>query len=169
MSEAKKPKIKIRKIKPKIRIIESEEKEQSVEKEQESGETPLEGIITGAPSAREFSALQSGQAPEQNRERQPATPTPASTTESEASSGARYAIQRDISEAEIRRVYQSRITGSRQASTEQQISVPEIRDSKAMFKNREIEALRTEQEDEKYSIDLEPKAASPKRKLPWEG
>ena len=163
-----KPKRIVREIKPKIRIIEPEIEEQSVGEPQEAGEAPLEEMIVDAPSSREFPTLSAEQARELAQERGAETQTPAATTESEAASGAKYSVQRDISEAEIRKIYQSRATISRQAGSEQTISIPEIRDSKAMFKNREIESLRTEQTDEKYSIDLEPKAPSQKRKLPWE-
>lgn len=171
MPAAKKTRMIVREIKPKIKIIEPENKEQSVEVQQETGETPLEDIITDAPSSREFPALSSEQPRGSVRERGSETPTPAATTTAESSSGAKYGIQQDVTEAEIRKVYQSRAVSPRQTGADQanpQIQVPGLRDTRDMLKNREVEALRTEQADERYSIDIEPKAQSQRRKLPWE-
>jgi len=166
MAKAKKQKVVVRELKSKIKVIESAAKEPIEEEKAE--EAPLEELIVDAPSSREFPALPREPLTAQVAEKEPETRTPAATTEAESSAGARYAVQTNVSESEIRRVYQSRIGETKQMSREQTLQIPELRDAKSMFRNREVESLRAEQEDEKYSIEFKPKEAVSKRKLPWE-
>ncbi len=172
---AKKPKIIVREIPSKMKVTEIAEEpapeEVSEEHIEETNKEPsLESITADAPSAREFPEVTREQQPEQApRAEEPAIPTPAGTTEAEGRAAVRYDVQRNVTEKEIRKVYQSREAETRTLERNPNLTIPERQDRRDMFSNRELEAFRAdEQEQNKYEISTEPKATSEKRKYPWE-
>jgi hypothetical protein len=153
----------VREIKPKIRIIEKEE--QVVE--QEKKEEPLEDLVSDAPSAREFPEFLGRQKEQELAQTQPEITTPSATTEEESKGAVRYQVQRDITEEEIARTYQTEISGVKSMPT--MLSAPEQEGAKRTgFESRELEALRTRDEEKRYEISFEPEKPIKKRKYPWE-
>jgi len=169
MTKTRKLKKVIREIKPKIKVIDKkEESSKESEENKETGEAPLEEIISDAPSAREFPSILKGDVQGQRTsEPEPPVPTPASTTIEESSTGQRYAIQESVSEEEITRVYRSNLIETSRATP---LSTRESSPLSARtdFTNREIEAARTVQVEEQHYVKIEPKSGAKKRKLPWE-
>ena len=157
MAKTKKSKKIIREIKPKIKVI--SKKEGAVKESKESEETeeaPLEEIISDAPSAREFPSLLRGEIQEQRAPGpEPSVSTPASTTVEEASAGDRYSIQENVTEEDITRLYQTASPEPPRTTllaTRETGSMP----SRVDLTNRELTATRTEQEEDKYDVKIEP-------------
>ena len=162
MTKTKKSKMIIREIKPKIKVTELEQKEGQIKNLIE--EAPLEEIISDAPSSREFPSISEETAQQeqrlQGREQEAQNPPIIETTGS-----ARYAIQRDVSERDIARLYQSKtaeIAGMERGSSG-------TSSQRVDLSSREMGVVREGgQEDEKYNIQAEQKSASTKRRYPWE-
>jgi len=150
-------------IKSKIKIIEKEEEQ--VE-EQEKEEEPLEDLVMDAPSAREFPefSMLGGQGA-QETERENVAQTPSATTEEENKNPVRYQVQGDISEGEIARIYRTEVSEARPIM----LGIRESdRTSREISANREVESLRTNDEEIKYKLSSEPEKPTKKRKYPWE-
>jgi hypothetical protein len=172
MVKTKKPKIKVKEITSKIKVTEIKSENQEAQEKEQSGqssgsEESLEDLTADAPSAREFPLLQRRSAESQVPIQEPALATPAATTTSENQNVAKYAVQRDVTEGEIRRNYQSSSPG--QAGRNPMLLSSERTERADAFRNREIDAANaSEQDDDKYNLSIEPKPISLKRKYPWE-
>lgn len=167
MAKARKSKMIVREIKPKIKVIELEQKEEQIKIPAEKEEAPLEEIISDAPSSREFPSITGETAQQEQRlqgREQEAQPSPIIET----TGSARYAIQRNVSEQDIARLYQSKtaeITRMERGSG----GIGGISSQRVDLSSRETGAVREGgQEDEKYNIQIEQKPASAKRRYPWE-
>jgi len=152
----------IKEIKPETKVIESKE-----EKAEEAAEESLEDITIDAPSAREFPefAMLGGEGSQGIEQRQEIIQTPSATTEEENKNAVRYQVQGDISEGEIARIYRTEVSEARPIM----LGIRESdRTSRGISANREVESLRTNDEEAKYKLSSEPEKPTKKRKYPWE-
>lgn len=172
---AKKPKIIVRDIPSKMKVTEIAEEPAA----EEAGEEPyeeesLESIAIDAPSAREFPELARAQVPgqpEQPTREESAAATPAATTEAESRGGVRYEVQRNVTEGEIRRAYDTRSAETREiAQRAAMITASPTAIRAAMIRNPEVEAIRAQsQETEKnYELTPEKEPETKRKKYPWE-
>lgn len=167
MANQKKPRIIIREIRKNIKVTEISKEPQV---EQEEKEETLEDLTADAPSPRAFPQLTGPVS--QIRAEQPTEAEPKAEEEKKPEErGPVYEVH-NISEEEIRRVYESREEAVRQPG--ERVVNPMLMSSRdqqeSSLRNREVEAIRTPREEEKiekYKVTA-PEGRSSKRKLPWE-
>lgn len=168
----KSKKIIVREIAPKFKVTEIKE-ENADEAPEAQEESPLEELTTDAPSARMFPEsmpLPQTQLP-QERIEEPVIPTPAATTETEGRNAIRYQIQTDISEREIKRVYNTQSAESRSIELKNtMLTAHQGRINMSRMANPEVEALRgqTAEQERHYEITPEDRPKAERRKYPWE-
>ncbi len=167
----KKQKVTVRELAPKFKVTEIKGEESGEGAEME-GESPLEDIATDAPSAREFpGAVQNIPPAEQAERAEELTPTPAATTEAEGRTAARYQIQTNISEMELKRVYNTQSAESREIAVRNtMLTASQKQLTNALMRNPEVEAVRgqTAEEERQYEVTPEGKPKTERRKYPWE-
>lgn len=170
---AKKSKVKIREIAPKMKIIE-EKKEQEAE---ENDETPLEEMtaMPSMPSRGASMPFVSEVRIVEQHAQEVETPTPSGTTEAESRAQVRYGIQRDVSEREIRRVYNERRSSQEASLQGQRALAPPLQNlprqiGPKTLRNDEIgrTAGMEEAPEDKYEVNLEKESKGVRRKYPWE-
>jgi hypothetical protein len=172
-----KPKMIVREIPSKIKIIEPEAEEQKPEEKEEfREEASLEDLTTGAPSPRVFPTLLRENIPEQRQETEQVKEGDMSGnlgvihTEEESKFGAKYEVQRNVTENEIRKVYNTRAMETRQLESRNPMLLGSERKITTLPRSPEVEATRagTEEEDKRYEFAPETAEPTSKRKYPWE-
>jgi hypothetical protein len=168
---SKKPRMKITELAPKMKIIKEIKPELQEEAAQE--EASLEELAFDAPSSKEFPSLSQHEAPIAPQGAPEIPQTTAETREEEKPASPRYAIQRDVTEKELRKTYESRVPGTLKAAAAEQRSpliLTERERREEAFRNREIASLRAEEseEEDKYTITPGMQHSSKERKYPWE-
>jgi hypothetical protein len=157
----------IKEIKPKIKVIEKEEEEKEIEKAEEITEEPLEDLVIDAPSAREFPEFSERPREQEPTQMPPEITTPSATTGGESKGAVRYQIQTDITEEEIERTYRTEVSEAKPIPTMLSTTTQE-RIAPGRLSSRELEAVRTRDEEKRYEISFEPEKPVKKRKYPWE-
>jgi len=165
----------IREIPSKMKIIEPEAEEQKPEEKEEfREEASLEDLTAGAPSPRAFpTLLREQQIPEQRtgmEEQAAIAPAASETKEEESKFGAKYEVQRNVTEQEIRKVYNTRAMETRQLESRNPLLLGSERKITTLPRSPEVEAARagTEEGDKRYELAPETAEPTSKRKYPWE-
>ena len=168
----KQKKMIVKELAPKMKII--REIKTELQEEAAPEEVSLEEITSNAPSSREFPSLSQQEVPIAPQEVPEIPKTITEAREEEKPASQMYAIQRNVTEKDIAKSYETRapepLRAGAAAERRNPLILTERERREEAFRNREVGALRAQEgeEEDKYTITPNMQHSSKEKKYPWE-